>query len=260
MNTDLIQHEEGKGLFNLRQPIWKTAGMIAERQWIKLMVRLSDMSPFFMRLAELPLDPYKGRRKLFRYLGDRSYVSPKAQIVCPILELGPRCFIDDYVTIFAHPSARCGVHLEENVHIYRWTVIELAQGKGCLKIGRNTYIQPGGVLNALVGSIIIGANCMIAARCSFVPYQHGFANLERPMREQPFTSRGDIIIEDDVWLGLNVCVMDGVTIGQGSIVGAGAVVTKDIPPYSIAGGVPARVIRARKAEDVPRVAAGEVVY
>jgi acetyltransferase-like isoleucine patch superfamily enzyme len=54
------------------------------------------------------------------------------------------------------------------------------------------------------------------------------------------------VLEDDVWLGVNVAVMDGVTIGQGAIVGAGAVVTKDIPPYAIAGGVPARLIGVRK--------------
>jgi acetyltransferase-like isoleucine patch superfamily enzyme len=68
------------------------------------------------------------------------------------------------------------------------------------------------------------------------------------MREQPLTSRGDIVLEDDVWLGANVVVLDGVTIGRGAIVGAGAVVTQSIPPYAIAGGVPARVIRYRTPE------------
>ena len=99
---------------------------------------------------------------------------------------------------------------------------------------------------------------MIASRCAFMPYQHGFADTHRPMREQPLTSRGDIVIEDDVWLGVGVTVMDGVTIGQGAIIGAGAVVTKDIPPYTIAGGVPARVIGARVegaqlSSDIPSI-------
>ena len=58
------------------------------------------------------------------------------------------------------------------------------------------------------------------------------------MREQPIISKGGIVIEDNVWLGLNVSVMDGVTIGEGAVVGAGAVVTKDIPPFAIAGGIP----------------------
>jgi len=235
-----------------RQPLSKTLRKILVRGWIQTMMRFAGVSPLFMRLAALPLPPYKGKRKLRRYLGDRAYVSAKAQISCPRLQLGPRCFIDDYVTIYAHPQARGGVFLDENVHIQRWSIVELGAGSGNLKVGRNTYIQAGCILNAFVGSITIGANCMIAAHCALTPYQHGFGEIDRPMREQPLTSKGDIIIEDDVWLGLNVAVMDGVTIGQGAIVGAGAVVTKDIPPYTIAGGVPARVIRARRGVDVAK--------
>ena len=234
-----------------RQPISKTLSDIAVRVWIRAMVRLSAVSPIFLRLAELPLDQYKGKKKLLRYLGNRPYISPRAQISCSNLELSPECFIDDYVTIFAHPQSTGGVYLAQNVHIYRWSVVELGEGAGNLWIGKNTYLQSGCILNPFVGNISIGANCMIAARCSFTPYQHGFADIHRPMREQSLTSRGDINIEDDVWLGLNVCVMDGVTIGKGSIVGAGSIVTKDIPPYSIAAGVPARVIRKREAEPTP---------
>lgn len=58
-------------------------------------------------------------------------------------------------------------------------------------------------------------------------------------------SKGDIIIEDDVWIGYRACIMSGVHIGQGAIVGAGAVVTKDVPPYAIVGGVPAKLIKYR---------------
>ncbi|HXW01547.1 MAG TPA: DapH/DapD/GlmU-related protein, partial [Anaerolineae bacterium] len=97
-----------------------------------------------------------------------------------------------------------------------------------------------------VANITIGANCMIAPRCAFMPYQHNWADTSRPMREQPLISRGDIVLEDDVWLGANACVLDGVTIGRGAIIGAGAVVTKDVPSYAIAGGVPAHVIKFRE--------------
>lgn len=219
-----------------------------------MMVRLANVSPLFLYLAGLPLGSYKGKRKLLRYLGQRPYISPRAQISCPNLQVGPKCFIDDYVTIYAHPRARGGVYLAERVHIYRWSIMELGNGRGSLHIGRNTNVQAGCIFNPFVSSISIGANCMIAARCAFMPYQHGFADVNRPMREQPLTSKGDIIVEDDVWLGVNVTVMDGVTIGRGAIVGAGAVVTQDIPPYAIAGGVPARIIRARQPEELPQLA------
>jgi acetyltransferase-like isoleucine patch superfamily enzyme len=214
--------------------------------WIRTMLSLAPISPLFTHLAGLPLGPYKDKRKLFRYLGNRPYISPNAQISCPKLDIGPKCFIDDYVTIYAHAGAQGGVHLESNVHIYRWSVVELGKGEGRLTVGPNTYVQSGCILKAFAGNITIGANCMIADHCALTPYQHSFADIHRPMREQALTSRGDIVIEDDVWLGLNACVMDGVTIGQGAIVGAGAVVTKDVPPYAIVGGVPARVIRLRE--------------
>ncbi len=118
--------------------------------------------------------------------------------------------------------------------------MELGGGHGSLHIGANTYVQPGCVYNAFLGSIRLGAHCLVAARCTFTPYQQGFADTDRPIREQPLTSRGDIVVDDDVWLGPNPCVMDGVTIGPSAVVGAGAVVTGDVPPYAIVGGVPAR--------------------
>jgi len=230
-----------------RQSISKTLLDIARRVWMQNMAKLAGFSPVFMRLAELPLGPYKDKRKLLRYLGDRPYISPRAQINCMSqLTMAPRGFIDDHVTIYAHPASTGRITLAENVHFYRWSMIELGAGSAGLAVGANTYFQSGCILNPFFGNIIIGADCMIAARCSFMPYQHDFSDTSLPMREQPLTSKGDIIIEDNVWLGLNVSVMDGVTIGKGAIIGAGAVVTKDIPANAIAGGVPARVIKMRE--------------
>jgi acetyltransferase-like isoleucine patch superfamily enzyme len=163
------------------------------------------------------------------------------------LHLSRHCFIDDYVTLYAHPQATGAIRLGENVHLYRWTVVELGGGAGSLDIGANSYLQAGCTLNPFQSSIRIGQNCMIATHCTFMPYQHSYGDITRPMREQPLTSRGEIVLEDDVWLGAQVCVLDGVTIGRGAIIGAGAVVTKDIPPYAIAAGVPARVLRTRDA-------------
>jgi acetyltransferase-like isoleucine patch superfamily enzyme len=77
------------------------------------------------------------------------------------------------------------------------------------------------------------------------PYDHGTA-LGVPIDEQPITSKGPIVIGDEAWLGTGTIVLSGVTIGRGAIVGAGSVVTRDVPPDSIAGGNPARVLGVRR--------------
>jgi acetyltransferase-like isoleucine patch superfamily enzyme len=76
---------------------------------------------------------------------------------------------------------------------------------------------------------------------------HVFSDPDQTIMSQGLETKG-IVIEDDCWLGTGVRVMDGVTIGKGCVIGAGAVVTKDIPPYSVAVGVPARVISQRQKQ------------
>jgi acetyltransferase-like isoleucine patch superfamily enzyme len=97
-------------------------------------------------------------------------------------------------------------------------------------------------LSAYKGSIIIGRGVEIAPNCAFYPYNHGIEPGE-PISRQPLQTKGDIIIGDNAWLGFGVIVLDNVKIGKGSVIGAGSVVTHDIPDGSIAVGVPARVIR-----------------
>ena len=91
--------------------------------------------------------------------------------------------------------------------------------------------------------ITIGDYCLIAAGCRFVDHDHGIL-LGRPMRSQN-GPESPIVVEDDVWIGANVIVLKGVTIGRGAVVAAGAVVNNSVPPYEIWGGVPARRIGIR---------------
>lgn len=91
---------------------------------------------------------------------------------------------------------------------------------------------------------MVGNGVDIASNCTFFPYDHGFLP-DEPIRQQPLQSKGGIIVEDDVWLGAGVTVLDGVKIGRGAVVGAGSVVTHDIPPGAIAAGVPARILKMR---------------
>lgn len=93
-------------------------------------------------------------------------------------------------------------------------------------------------------SLSIGDDCLIAEMVSIRDHDHATSRTDIPMRLQG-ASTAPVVIERDVWLGARVVVVKGVHIGQGAIVGAGAVVTKDVPPYAIAVGVPARIIGQR---------------
>ncbi len=212
---------------------------------IKLLLALSHL-PLIggacLRGAMKLVGPYKARRQLIS-LGGRSFISPSADIHCPNLHLGQMVFIDDHVTLYAHRDGG-GIRIGDYSSVQRYTIFETIRG-GEIVIGRHTHIQSGCNLTAALGSIRIGDHVQLAPRCALYPYQHGMADLDAPIAKQPLTSKGDIIIEDDAWLGVGVIVMDGVTIGRGAVIGAGAVVTKDIPPLAIAVGSPARVIGYR---------------
>jgi acetyltransferase-like isoleucine patch superfamily enzyme len=97
------------------------------------------------------------------------------------------------------------------------------------------------------GGIHVGRDVLMANDVQLICGNHTFARRDLPIRAQP-TVEQPIVIEDDVWLGASAIVLGGVTVGRGSVVGAGAVVTHDLPPYSIARGVPAQVVGVRGDE------------
>ena len=204
-------------------------------------------------LAEKMAGPYKDRRILAQVTA-KPYVSLRAQIRCSQLVLGRGCFIDDGVTIFAHSDGG-QVRLGDRVHLYRGTIIEVGTG-GSVIIGEGTHIQAACNLKGFLASVKIGRNVQIAPHCGFSPYEHNFEDRSATIKSQGIRSAGDIVLEDDVWLGLGVKVLEGVRIGQGAVIGAGAVVTKDIPAYAIAVGVPARVVRLRGEESPSRQGGG----
>lgn len=102
-------------------------------------------------------------------------------------------------------------------------------------------------INAMMhGEVIIGDNVMMGPECIVYTRNHAFADVNIPMRDQGFSEEHPVIIGNDVWIGGRVIILPGVKVGDGAIIGAGAVVTKDVPDYAIVGGNPAKVIKYRK--------------
>ncbi|MDO8523669.1 MAG: acyltransferase [bacterium] len=154
------------------------------------------------------------------------------------------------------------IYIPKGAYVYRraW----LRAGTGGIRLGVGSNIRPYAKLDAQRGFIEIGENCSVHSFCVIYGYggvrigngvriapqvvivaqNHNFDDLSRPIYEQGFNSKG-IVIADDVWIGAGAKILDGVTIGTGAIVGAGSVVTRDVPPMAIVAGVPARVLRMR---------------
>ena len=117
-----------------------------------------------------------------------------------------------------------------------------APAPGRIRIGGGTFLNLG-VQVAAVELVEIGEHCMFANGCFVTDGNHRFDDPDRPVTWQGFTSKGPTRIGDNVWCGANVVVTSGVTIGERCVIGANSVVTTDLPPYSIAAGSPARVLR-----------------
>jgi maltose O-acetyltransferase len=112
---------------------------------------------------------------------------------------------------------------------------------------RNSEIGDNSGIGAYssIGTVKIGNYVMMGTHCLILSQNHHFDDLTIPMCQQGFQEDRPVIIEDDVWIGSRVIILPGVRIGHGSIIGAGAVVTKSVEPYTIVGGNPAKVIGHR---------------
>jgi maltose O-acetyltransferase len=132
----------------------------------------------------------------------------------------------------------CGVdvNVEHGALINSGRDIDIGDRSG---IGLNAFIS---------GPLVIGRDVIMGPNCTFLSINRSTPSLERPMIEQGFKAPQAPVIEDDVWIGANVTVLPGRRIGQGSIVAAGAVVASDVPPFTVAAGNPARVIKHRSQD------------
>ncbi len=118
-----------------------------------------------------------------------------------------------------------------------------APGEARIRIGEGTFLNLG-VMIAAMELVDIGSHCMFANGCFVTDGNHRFDDPALPVTWQGFTSKGTTRIGDNVWCGANVVVTSGVSIGERCVIGANSVVTTDLPPFSIAAGSPARVLKS----------------
>ena len=153
-----------------------------------------------------------------------------------------------------------GANIRGNVQIGEGSIIKFTEISGHVMIGRHTTINgPNVQLLSKINPIIIGDFCSIARDVSMQEYNHRMDRLSTynfgkhlfgGRSVDDAVSKGGISIGNDVWIGTKSIILSGVSIGNGAIVAAGSVVTKDIPPFSIVGGSPARVIRYRFTPEI----------
>lgn len=158
-----------------------------------------------------------------------------------VLEGGYR--LEDNVELIMNGDGRSkrfgSIVLGHDVALRSGTVISADGGTVC--IGERTYVGFQCVLLGGPAGLRIGAGVMLGPQCLIAANNHG-THRDQPFQEQPLISKG-ITIADNVWIGGHVTIVDGVSIGTGSVVAAGAVVTRDVPPRVLVAGVPSRMIR-----------------
>jgi len=135
---------------------------------------------------------------------------------------------------FIFREAGIRINIQKNVYFGKGNKISIGDYSG---IGENSILGQD-------EEIRIGNNVLIGPHLMIFTQNHNFGDRNKLIREQGAT-RKPVIIEDDVWIGARVILLPGVTLGRGSVVAAGAVVTKSVPPFSVIGGVPARIIGNR---------------
>ncbi len=162
------------------------------------------------------------------------------------ITLGRNAYLDHGVYLHACPD---GIRIGANTFIMHGAVLHVYNFRklphAFIHIGRDSLI---GELNVLrgQGGITIGDRVYTAPLVQLLAVNHVYQDPTRPMIEQGITAQG-IVVEDDVWIGAGAVITDGVRVGRGAVVAAGAVVTKDVPPHTVVGGVPARVIKTIEA-------------
>lgn len=186
------------------------SAMARHRDWLHLCASMSDTSHLGIGAS------IQGRLII---AGDRTVIESGALLDCRDGSIG----------------LGAGSRIRSGARIYAWG--------GQVETGADMSLNSGAIIYG-TGGVTIGNHVRIAANTVIVASSHVFSDLSTPIADQGHTASG-IVIEDDVWIGANATILDGVVVGRGSVIAAGAVVNKNIAPFSVVGGVPARLIRSR---------------
>ena len=164
------------------------------------------------------------------------------------IRLARGVYLDQGSYLHATPG---GIDIGENTIVMHGAVLHVYNFRDLphagIKIGKDSLIGEYTVIRGQ-GGVEIGDRVYTSPFTQIIAVNHLFHDTKRPFIEQGITAEG-IVIEDDVWLGAGAVITDGVRIGKGAVVAAGAVVTKDIPSYTVVGGVPARAIKRVDASE-----------
>ena len=182
-------------------------------------------------------------RRQFKSCGKNLGIGVGVKISHPeCITVGDNVSICDDVTIVAR-GGTSEINIGNDVNIMQRVYLDTEQGDSVMNIGKGVYIGTGTTLFAHCG-LDIGDHCLLAQNISLTPYSHIFEDPDRPIIAQGGHSR-KVTIGRDSYIGMNVTILYSADIGEGSVVGSGAVVVKPLEPYSVAVGNPARVIRKR---------------
>lgn len=167
------------------------------------------------------------------------------------VETRPRWFVRLLAPLYQHRGRHTVIHhsVRMDTPPYRkfwlgdYSVVEsfacINNAVGDVVIGDHTRV---GLHNTIIGPVRIGNHVNLAQGITITALNHNFSDAEKRIDEQGVCTT-PVVLEDDIWIGANAVILPGVTIGQHSVVAAGAIVTKDVPPHSLVAGVPAKVIR-----------------
>ncbi len=185
-------------------------------------------------------------RPLFRAMG-RGVIIGRGVVLryADHIHLGDNVVLDDHCVIDGRGSGEEGVRIEDNAIINRGAIVQSKEGP--IRVGARTSIGAGSVIVSM-GGVDIGAAVLVAGGCYISGGMYHTERTDIPICDQGVFSRGPVEIGDGGWLGMGATLLDAVRVGRGAVIGAGAVVARDLPDFAVASGVPAELKRTRDRE------------